>query len=238
MSEIWKGAAVKLADIDLPRIGAMIGVGEDEIHAVMDVEAAGSGFDKSGRVAMLFEPHVFYRETSGAKRAAAVRAGLAWEKWKHDYPKDSYQRLTQAMLIDRTAALRSASWGLGQIMGFNHISAGYSSVDGMVKAFSAGEAAQLSAMIEFIRSNHLDDELRDHNWAAFARGYNGSGYAANGYHTKLAAAYAKWARIKDTPYSEQIPPRTPKASTVETTDPEPQPSLWRIILTILGITKG
>ena len=36
----------------------------------------------------------------------------------------------------------------------------------------------------------------------------------------------------------EIPPRTPEASTVETPDPEPQPSLWLIILTILGITKG
>ena len=36
----------------------------------------------------------------------------------------------------------------------------------------------------------------------------------------------------------EIPPRTPEAFAIETPDPEPQPSLWRIILTILGITKG
>lgn len=56
--EIWKGKAKRIEDIDLPRIGAMIGVGEDEIHAVLDVESAGSGFDSKGRVKMLFEPHV------------------------------------------------------------------------------------------------------------------------------------------------------------------------------------
>ena len=31
------------------------------------------------------------------------------------------------------------------------------------------------------------------------RGYNGKGFAANGYDKKLAAAFAKWQRIKDTP---------------------------------------
>jgi hypothetical protein len=36
----------------------------------------------------------------------------------------SYPRLAQAIAIDRPAALRSASWGLGQIMGFNHELAG------------------------------------------------------------------------------------------------------------------
>mgnify|MGYP003466623856 FL=1 len=57
----FKGKAAKLADIDLPRVGAMIGVGEDEIHAVLDVESAGSGFDKQVRPRMLVEPHVFWR---------------------------------------------------------------------------------------------------------------------------------------------------------------------------------
>lgn len=39
----FKGRAKRLDDVDLPRIGHQIGVGEDEIHAFMDVEAAGSG---------------------------------------------------------------------------------------------------------------------------------------------------------------------------------------------------
>ena len=55
------GRAKRLDDLDIPAIGALIGVGEDEIHAFLDVEAAGSGFDKFSRPKMLFEPHVFYR---------------------------------------------------------------------------------------------------------------------------------------------------------------------------------
>ena len=44
------GKANKIKDVDIPRLGATIGVGEDEIHAVWDVEAGGrSGFDHRSR---------------------------------------------------------------------------------------------------------------------------------------------------------------------------------------------
>lgn len=198
----FKGAAKRIEDVDLPRIGSRIGVGEDEIHAVMDVEAAGSGFDRLGRPRMLFEPHIFWRELgAGGKRDAAARAGLAYPKWKRDYPSDSYPRLVKAMAIDEEAALRSASWGLGQVMGFNAKLAGYDTASAMVRAFMEDEDKHLDAMISFIISAGLDDDLRRHDWSGFARGYNGAGYAANRYHLKLATAYAKWRKIPDTPWS-------------------------------------
>lgn len=199
------GRATPLADIDLPQIGHTIGVGEDEIHAVIDVEAAGSGFDASKRPKMLFEPHVFYRNLSGADRAHAVQVGLAYASWRSSgYPKDSYPRLVAAMAIDETAALKAASWGLGQILGENYVAAGYESPQQMVLAFvEGGESEHLAAMVRFIKANRLDDELRAHNWSGFARGYNGAAYAEHGYHTKLAAAYARWAKIPDTPWSPE-----------------------------------
>ncbi|WP_232629171.1 N-acetylmuramidase family protein [Methylobacterium sp. Leaf118] len=199
----FTGRATKLSDLDLPRIGHTIGVGEDEIHAVIEVEASGGGFDALGRPKMLFEPHVFYRNLTGSARAQAVQAGLAYASWKPgSYPKDSYPRLKSAMAISETAALKAASWGLGQILGENYVAAGYESPQQMVLAFvEGGESEHLAAMMRFIVDKRLDDELRAHNWAGFARGYNGSAYAQHGYHTKLAAAYAKWRKIKDTPWS-------------------------------------
>lgn len=198
------GTGKKLTDEDLPRVGHAIGVGEDEIHAVLEVECRGSGFDKMKRPAMLFEPHVFYRELKDPKeRARAVKQGLAYPKWRRNYPKDSYPRLDRALQINVEAALRSASWGLGQIMGFNHKLAGYRSAQEMVEAFKQGEGYQLEAMITFIKTAGLDDELRAHDWRGFARGYNGSGYAKHGYHTRLAKAFAKWQRIKDTPWEPE-----------------------------------
>ena len=46
----FKGAAKRIEDIDLPRLGVQIGVGEDELHAFMDAETRGSGFDSQAGV--------------------------------------------------------------------------------------------------------------------------------------------------------------------------------------------
>lgn len=198
----FTGAAKRIDDVDLPRIGAEIGVGEDEIHAILDVESRGRGFDAMGRPVMLFEPHIFWRQLGpGAKRDEADRRGVAYPRWgEKAYPKDSYPTLAVALAIDEPAALRSASWGLGQIMGFNAGLCGYDTARQMVEAFMADEENHLAAMVRFIVSAGLDDELRRHDWAGFARGYNGPGYVQHGYDKKLARAFAKWSAIKDTPW--------------------------------------
>lgn len=88
----FKGRAKRLTDIDVARVGRLIGVGEDEVRAVIEVETAGGGFDKLGRPKMLFEPHVFHRELgAGTKRDLAINQGLAYPKWgAKPYPADSY----------------------------------------------------------------------------------------------------------------------------------------------------
>jgi hypothetical protein len=206
----FRGKAKRLDDIDLPREAAAIGVGEDEIHAILDAESAGKGFDDKGRPKMLFEPHIFYRLLGpGLSRDRAVRESLAYPGWKRDYPSDSYPRLLRAMAIHSEIALQSASWGMGQVMGFNHAAAGFPTARAMVTAFLDDEEVHLRAMITFIKTNKLDDELRRHDWAGFARGYNGPGFSKNRYDKKIAAAFAKWQRIKDTPWEKEevtLPP--------------------------------
>lgn len=198
MLNSFKGRGKRLDTNDFGRLGRLIGVGEDEIRAVIEVETAGGGFDAQGRVRMLFEPHVFWRELGEAKRRQAENAGLAYRRWgEKPYPGDSYPRLESAMKIDRPAALRAASWGLGQIMGFNCRAAGYPTAQAMVADFLDDEERHVEAMVRFIISEGLDDDLRRHDWSGFARGYNGAGYARHGYHTKLAAAFAKWRARPD-----------------------------------------
>lgn len=197
----FKGAAKKLEDIDLPRIGALIGVGEDEIHAILDVESSGSGFDAQGRPKALYEPHIAWRNASGEVRGRLWAMGLAYPKWgERPYPKDSYARILLAQRIDETVALKATSWGLGQILGSNHKAAGYDTPQAMVTAFCDSEAAQLEGVVNFIKANGLADELCRHDWAGLARGYNGPGFAKNVYHTKLSAAFRKWQAIPDTPF--------------------------------------
>lgn len=212
------GAAKPLGDLDLPRIGSKIGVGEDVVHMVLDVEAQGSGFDRIGRPKMLFEPHIFWRELSGAERDRAYRQGLAYRRWgEQRYPRDSYPRLKRAVQINKNAAYRSASWGGFQIMGFNARLAGYNSAEMMIKAFMKDADNHLEAAINFIKNSGLDDELREIEAAQtkeeampaihrFARGYNGSGYRRNNYHNKLWRALVWWRGKPDTPWYPEIDP--------------------------------
>lgn len=208
----FNGPALPLSDGDVSLIAGYLGCHVAAVRAVLAVEAAGKGFDAKGRPKMLFEPHIFYRELpAGAKRTQAVAAGLAYAAWKPGaYPRDSYPRLLKAMAIDETAALRSASWGLGQVLGNNHVAAGFPSVQEMVRAMTISEGAQLYAMARFIVTNGLHFKMKALDWAGFARGYNGAGYAKNAYHTKMAAAYLK------RPVAEKVtPPPTPAAKLEE-----------------------
>lgn len=205
----FRGAARRIDDIDLPRIGAEIGVGEDELHAFLEVESRGAGFDAEGRPKILFEPHVFYRCLPKAKRAAAVRAKLAAPKWGQiAYGKESqqYDRLERAIAIDQTAALKACSWGLTQILGENHHMVGYDNVQAMVKDFMDDEENHVEAMVRYLVAAGIDDDLRAHRWEVVARVYNGPGYRKNSYHTKMAAAFRKWQRIKDTAWEDDDKP--------------------------------
>ena len=239
----FKGRAKRIDDIDLPRIGHQIGVGEDEIHAFLDAETRGSGFDKQGRPRILFERHKFYKFLPGDKKAAGVASGLA-NKSPGGYGKESeqYGKLARARAIDERAALLSCSYGLGQIMGFNYALAGYDSVEEMIFAFMDDEENHLQAAVNFIIAADLDDELRNHDWAGFARGYNGSNYRINRYDEKLADAYSKWAKIRDTPFDPvkdaQRPPHSdlPPAAP---TQPETPPSAWAaFFMAIAKLLRG
>lgn len=197
------GKATPLADIDIPQIGSLIGVGEDELHAFMDVEASGKAFDEKGRPKMLGEGAQLYRNLSGEERDTAVSRGLAWPSWDpkgHLYPKDSYPWLKEAMKINQSAAIASASWGLTQILASNCKDAGYDSPIAMCLAFQDSERAHLEATVKCLIAWKIDDDLRAHRWEVVARVWNGPKYAVNKYDTKLAARYNWWAKIPDTPW--------------------------------------
>ena len=83
------------------------------------------------------------------------------------------------------------AWGIGQVMGIYWREAGYATVQDMVAAMCESEGAQLDLMVGFIQRNGLGPSLTSHDWAGFARRYNGPGYAANRYDEKLAEAYAR-----------------------------------------------
>ena len=195
----FKGESKKLELYDFTTVADELDVDSAALRAVLTVETGGSGFDAAGRPKALFERHYFYKFLANQpdKQAEAVEKGLAYPKWgEKPYPHGSdavYAEIDAACEIDLNCALRSVSWGLGQIMGNNHKMVGYDDVQDMVKDAMESELKQLRQMAAFIKSAGLLDELQNKNWAAFAKGYNGPQYEKNQYDVKLADAYAKFA---------------------------------------------
>lgn len=171
---------------------ASIGCEVAAVIAVATVESNGSGFDPEGFPRTLFEGHWFHRYSNG--KFAKEYPNISYAKWtKQFYGKtwrDERARLAQAITLDRTSALLSASWGMFQIMGFNFSKCGYKTVQQFVTDMCKNEDTQLMIFTEYVKNSGLADELRDKRWADFARLYNGPEYAQNRYDTKLQAAYA------------------------------------------------
>lgn len=164
------------------------------IKAVAEVEAGPYGaFLETGEPTILFERHVFHRLTGG--RFDASHPDLSSRR-AGGYGKVSAQhgRLARAAALDREAALQSASYGLFQIMGFNHQVAGHPTLQGFINAMYASALEHLLAMVRYCQHHGLDRHLRAHDWASFARGYNGPAFARNRYDSKLASAYTSASR--------------------------------------------
>lgn len=218
------GAAIPLADSDLTLLAAKYGVEKAAIMAVMAVETNGKGFTSAGAVTCLYEPHVAYRNTSGTIRNALVKAGIAYQKWgAKPYPKSSYPRIDQcARIAGEEVACLATSWGLPQLLGENFKAAGFGSALEMVKAMAVSEKNQVEAMICFITSSpKMRTALKAHDWPAFARLYNGAGYAKNRYDTKLAAAYRKAAAQVAASLTVSPPPAPVEAPKPVPATPEP-----------------
>jgi hypothetical protein len=188
-----------LTDADFARAAAALNVEVAAVRAIAEVEAAGRGFLPDGRPQILYEAHIFDRQTQGRHRQARDANGVRlsvpnWDRTlygragapQHDV------RLAGAARLDWAAAHRSCSWGLFQILGTNHAAVGHPVIEGFVAAMHAGAGPHLDAFVGFVQTNRLDGHLRTRDWQAFARGYNGPSFAANRYNQKLATAYARW----------------------------------------------
>ena len=189
----FAGRAARLSAGGIAAACAILGIGEAELRAVLAVESLGSGFLADGRPKILFERHWFHRLTGG--RFSADHPGISDAKpggYKGGVAE--YERLGRAIALDRKAALDSASWGLGQIMGFNAAKAGFVDAEAMIRAFAEGEDAQVLGVARFIAASGVGRHLAAHDWAAFARVYNGPRFHDNAYDEKLQLAYDRLVR--------------------------------------------
>lgn len=191
MATEFVGKGTPLSQQGIDTAAASLEVGAAEIWAVLTVETTGCGFLADRRPKILFERHIFHGETKG--RFDTVAPDLS-DRIAGGYGAagaHQYDRLTRAVALDRHTALRSASWGIGQVMGFNAESVGFPSVEQMVQEMAESEDAQLRGMAEFVRTNGLHRAIKQHAWRTFARSYNGPDFEKNAYDTKLDQAFTR-----------------------------------------------
>jgi len=115
-----------------------------------------------------------------------------WKSGAYGPVSKQHERLERAAKINNEAALLSASWGRFQVMGFNWKTCGAANLQEFIADMYKDEDAHLQRFAIYIKSTFLDDELRNHDWAGFARGYNGPLYIRNKYDIKLKNAYLKY----------------------------------------------
>ena len=187
----FRGTACALSSDGLAAVAGNLGVNAPEIWTVLAVETSGCGYLPDRRPQILYERHIFHRLTQGQYDDGDISdpsPGGYGAMGAHQY-----DRLAAAMAEDTDAALQSASWGIGQIMGENYAGAGFQNVEDMVTAMCASEDQQLAAMASFLVNNNLQTALAVHDWSTFAHGYNGPNYAINHYDVRLNIQFQKYS---------------------------------------------
>lgn len=204
LASITNRNAPALLDGDFIRVAAELGVSPAVIRAVRKVEAPRGPFDDQGRPSILYERHVFARNTAPEGRFNASHPDLSANSGYGAGGYGAYSaqigKLERAYALDAEAAFCACSWGAFQVLGENAQALGYGSARGMAVELAKSEAAHLDSFARFVRVNALIPALQQcragdpASCVPFVSRYNGKGYAQFSYHTKLAAAIAEAAR--------------------------------------------
>jgi hypothetical protein len=190
INTIKKAVVTTKTLIPLPRLLAFI-----------EVESGGRGFGDTGKLICQFEAHIFSKAT---KIPRSKDNNWAWDENLVEVQSKEWIAFNEAFSINPEEAMKSTSWGLPQIMGFNHKQAGYASVGDMLDDFKRSELQQVIALIRFITaSTKLYKAVLGGDYETVASCYNGSQHRAlalkNGwkpYPDKLKDAEAKYKSMK------------------------------------------
>lgn len=194
----------RLTDEDFREVAEELGVEIAAIKAVVEIEAGRTheGFWTEGKPIINFDLTVFRRMAAKNKvslAGAAKRLPVIFSRpnaARYGSQQAGQQaRLDAARTVHNLSAIEGTFWGMFQIGGFNWKKCGASSPDEFVQLMSRSERDQLELFANFVRNTGLLTHLRNKNWAAFAKGYNGPSYASRGYHTRLASSYAKHKKL-------------------------------------------
>lgn len=199
-SPLLTDTIIRLTDEDYREVAERLGVEVAAMKAVVDIEAGVShqGFFAPGKPVINFDVTMF-RRFAGKRginlakyRSTHAEVFSAVNPRRHGSTQAAqHVRLRKARSIDERTAFEGTFWGMFQIGGFNWEKCGAENISDFVNKMSRSERDQLDLFANFLQYTGLDKHLKNKNWAAFSRGYNGPGYAKRRYHTRMAAAYAK-----------------------------------------------
>lgn len=183
----------RLTDEDFAVVAEELGVEVAAIKAVVRIEAGSAmeGFYAPGVPIINFDRSMYkiYAKkavnTAGDKNAK-VPPGLSGR------PLKKWTTLTNMRRINAEGADMSTFWGMFQIGGFNYKRCGCETIQEFVRLMSRSEFDQLELFAAFVVNTGYVTYIQKKDWAGFSRKYNGPSYAKRGYHTKMAAAYAKY----------------------------------------------
>lgn len=188
-----------LTDEDFRRVANELQVEVAAIKAVVVIEAGKNmeGFWAPGVPVVNFDRSLWGKMRSKVKNFAKAPGSTSLPPGlKSAFARKAWQRLINARKTCIEQADLSTFWGMFQIGGFNYKLCGCSSIQEFVTLMSHSELEQLELFAALIVNTGQIKHLRNKNWAAFARAYNGPSYARRGYHTRMANAYKRFSAGK------------------------------------------
>lgn len=185
---------------DFESMARELGIEKAALKAVVEVECSNKGgFLRDGRPRILFEGHIFWKRLQhyglDPNDLALSNPDIVYPRWVRNHYKGGsgeWERFGRAAQIHLSAAIESASWGMFQIMGFHWSTCECDSAEEFRAQMERSEADQMRLALRFMQKTGIAKYLKTKDWTTFALRYNGSGYQANRYDTRLAEAYARF----------------------------------------------
>ena len=189
----FAGAATPLAAGDVVALAVRLRCEPAAVWAVCDVESAGGGFLPDKRPKILYEAHIFGRLTRHRWDATHPNVSApSWNRALYGAPgAHQYDRLDEAIGLDRAAALQSASWGMFQIVGMNFAVCGFKTVEGTSPRCATAKARSLPPSARSASTKSSTRRCAHKTGRALRSATTGRAKRQNDYDAKLAAAYRR-----------------------------------------------
>lgn len=107
----------------------------------------------------------------------------------------TFEYYQKAKELEPESAILATSFGLYQIMGFNHRYVGYDTPTEFEEAMCANVKNQVEAFAKFIKVAKLKDAINNKDFHKFAKTYNGPNYQQYRYADRLKTAYDSAVKV-------------------------------------------